>query len=164
MIKRKPSLRSRLIQLSVWPAVVCLTILSMLFPETAFLAFIVLVGGCYGAWHVFIRQNVEFEYILTNGELDVDRITAQRSRKRLLTVDCRVFEILAPCRSKYDKEMNAQNIDRRVDASSSPKSESRWFAIFPGKESKRTILFFEPNQRILDSLRPILPPTKFKKQ
>ena len=161
MIKRRPTLKSRLIQLSVWPAASCLAAVCMLF--AAELVLFVLLGACWGAWQIFVRQNIEYEYILTNGELDVDRIIARRKRKRILTVDCRGFEILAPCHSSSAKEMDNQSIVSRVDASSSPKSENRWFAIFHGRENRRTILFFEPNQRILDSLKPFVSPQKFRR-
>ena len=32
------------------------------------------VGGVFGAWYLITSMNVEYEYILTNGEMDVDKI------------------------------------------------------------------------------------------
>lgn len=157
MVRRQHTVKTRLIQLGVLLAVPVLTLAAMTFPITQMLVPFVFLGGCYGAWQLFIRQNVEYEYIVTNGEVDVDKISARRSRKRLLTVDCRNFEILAPAVAKFEREMNSQSIVRRVDASSSVQSENRWFAIFNDKEGKRTILFFDPDRRMLEAFRPQIP-------
>ena len=163
MVIRKPSLRSRLIQLIPWLAVPILVFVALYFLLDLSIALMVLLGGSFGAWQIFIRQYVEFEYILTNGELDVDRIAARRTRRRLLTVDSRHMEILAPCIPAYNREMNGTNIEKRVDASSSPQSDNRYFAIFRGKDSKRTILFFEPDQKMLNAFRAFVPSGNFKK-
>ena len=164
MIKRKPTYKSRFIRLIVWPAAGLLTFtLLVLVPESFQFIPFVMAAGCYGAWQLFIRQSVEFEYILTNGELDVDRIVARRNRKRFLSVDCRRFEILAQCSSSVAGEMKSQRIVKRVDSSSSPKSENRWFAIFKGKDEKCTLLIFEPDQRMLDALKHVVPPQRFRR-
>ena len=52
----------------------------------------------------FIRlQNIEYEYIVTNGELDVDKIMGRSKRKRLVTADARNFEVFAPMEPEYEK-------------------------------------------------------------
>ena len=33
-------------------------------------------GAVFGAWYLITSMNVEYEYILTNGEMDVDKIVA----------------------------------------------------------------------------------------
>ena len=37
---------------------------------------IALVGVGYGAWWLITTQNVEYEYCVTNGDIDIDKITA----------------------------------------------------------------------------------------
>ncbi len=44
-------------------------------------------AALYGGYYLTTKLDVEYEYI-TNGEIDVDKITAQRSRKRLITFRC----------------------------------------------------------------------------
>lgn len=41
-------------------------------------------------------MSVEYEYIVTNGEMDIDKIIAKRRRKRLITVNARTFERFGP--------------------------------------------------------------------
>lgn len=45
-------------------------------------------AALYGGYYLTTKLDVEYEYIFTNGEIDVDKITAQRSRKRLITFRC----------------------------------------------------------------------------
>ena len=45
----------------------------------------------YLAYRISSTYDVEFEYILTNGELDVDKITHKKRRKRLMTIHCKSF-------------------------------------------------------------------------
>lgn len=60
--------------------------LSFLFAP-AFL-FLILVAVVYGSYKLLSAVSVEFEYIFTNGDLDVDKITARSSRKRMVSVKC----------------------------------------------------------------------------
>ena len=99
---------------------------------------------------------MEFEYILTNDELDVDKITARERRKQLLSVNVRSFEIFAPVRDEYKREFEDSTVAKRIDASSSPKSTKRWFAVFRDGE-KRTLLIFEPGKKMRASIRQLIP-------
>lgn len=47
---------------------------------------IIAVGGVYLAYLLFTNTMVEYEYIVTNNDLDIDKITGKRKRKRLITV------------------------------------------------------------------------------
>ena len=40
--------------------------------------------------------NVEYEYIVTNDDLDIDKITGKRKRKRLMSVDLKSVDEFAP--------------------------------------------------------------------
>ena len=51
-------------------------------------------GLLYCLYYFWTALNLEFEYILTGSEMDVDRISAHRSRKHLLTVDCKEIEAM----------------------------------------------------------------------
>lgn len=55
-------------------------ILGSLFP-------IALFGIGYGVYKLTVRFNVEYEYIITNGILDVDKIINKSSRKRYLSLN-----------------------------------------------------------------------------
>lgn len=41
----------------------------------------------FGAYKLFLRLNIEYEYTITNGTMDVDKIIAKSSRKRMTSFD-----------------------------------------------------------------------------
>ncbi|MCL2083967.1 MAG: hypothetical protein FWH06_01755, partial [Oscillospiraceae bacterium] len=108
-------------------------------------------GGLYLLFLLYRHLNVEFEYILTNGEMDIDRITGKSRRKRLLTVDCRALEVCAPIESIAQYE-NAQ-YTKRLDVSSGQNDAPRHFMVAPAKGGGRMLVIFEPDDRILSAMR-----------
>lgn len=44
------------------------------------------IGACYLAYLLLTGTSVEYEYIVTNNDLDIDKISGKRKRKRLITV------------------------------------------------------------------------------
>ena len=42
----------------------------------------------YGAYLLMSMQNIEYEYILTNSEIDIDKIMSKKARKRIARFDC----------------------------------------------------------------------------
>jgi hypothetical protein len=116
-------------------------------------AMVFVFGAGWGMIILLRRLDLEFEYSITNGEMDVDKIMGRRSRKRLFTVDCRSFDILAPCKDEYRGEVESQTITRRIDVSSHPQSPGRWFAVYSAKDGVRTLLIFEPNEKMLKTFK-----------
>ena len=55
--------------------------LIIIFPLSLLLVGLVFYGGYY----LMTGIDTEYEYILTNGDLDIDKITGKRKRKRLLS-------------------------------------------------------------------------------
>ena len=50
------------------------------------LVFLILAVVCFGSYKLISALSVEFEYIITNGDLDIDKITAKSSRKRMVSL------------------------------------------------------------------------------
>jgi len=93
-----PALRARQILLLFGGAVVLVAAL-LLAPMAGSGGFVFMLAGvglAYLAWRLARGQQVEFEYTLTNGEFDLDKIIARSSRKRLLSFHCRDVEQLVP--------------------------------------------------------------------
>ena len=66
------------------------------YPFVLMLMPFLLVGAGYGGWYLLTTQNKEFEYCVTNGDIDIDCIIARRRRKRLVSVAGRKIESLLP--------------------------------------------------------------------
>lgn len=122
--------------------------------------FITLLGaaGClYGAWYLFSSFNTEFEYALTNGEIDIDKIIAKRKRARLITVKAKEIEIMAPVSDKYAKEINNPSFKKKIDAASSENSKDAYFITLNSEKYGLTRVIFEPNQQIIDGMKAAAP-------
>lgn len=112
------------------------------------------VGACYGAYYLITSMNVEYEYSVTNGELDVDQITAQRKRKRLVTVNCREVEAFGHYKAG---EHQGKSYQTRVMACDHPDNPELWYAVVRLKQSGQTLVVFNANQKMLDGMKPFLP-------
>lgn len=91
---------------------------------------------------------VEYEYIFTNGEIDVDKILEMKKRKRVITFNIKNVELLAPEGSAYLKEF--YNKPSKV-LSLYPKDNSKqvYVAMVTGG-NQRLQLRFVPNEELLD--------------
>ena len=125
-------------------------------PLLSSFAVLVTAGVVYGAYYLITNLNVEYEYIVTNGELDVDTILNRRKRKRIITVHSKTFELVAPVGSSEYKGEENGNFTRVIDASSGRDNAKAYFAIF-SKDGQRIKLIFEPTQKMLDAFKTFVP-------
>lgn len=117
--------------------------------------FVVLIWAIFffGAWWITQKMCVEFEYIVTNDEIDVDRIIAKKTRKRLLTVSVRSFDEFGIAdKSKIDN-IKKNGIKVVLDASSGSKNNDAYYAVFDNKKGERMLLIFNPTGRMLDTFK-----------
>jgi hypothetical protein len=113
---------------------------------------IFLVAGIgFGAWWLITSANVEYEYIVTNMDLDIDRITAQRKRKRMLSVKSKDFEVCAKRNGPNYAEF-AKGSFKLHDYSADPKSPDCWFAVAQYK-GERVMILFDPDDRMVQTFR-----------
>ncbi len=103
-------------------------------------------------------RNLEYEYAVTNGDLDIDMIIAKRKRKRLFSANCKDFEILA--RVSHEKFNEAKNIANKIIAVSSKDSQDIYFLTMHYKEA-RTLVLFEPDERMLKAFKTYIPKKVF---
>ena len=104
----------------------------------------------------FMRsKNIEFEYSVTNGDMDIDKIIAQKKRKRIFSGHSKNYEIVAKMHSdKYNQSY--ANIPNKVIAVSSLKEEDVYFFVTQYK-GQRTIVYFQPSEKMLKSFRTFIP-------
>jgi len=116
---------------------------------------LIAVGAAYLAYHLMTSRNIEYEYIVTNGDLDIDMITAKRKRKRIFSANCKSFDLVA----KYGSELCARetkNVENRLEMVSSMDSPNIYVIIL-NYSNKRTAVFFEPDKRMIDAFRKHIP-------
>ena len=88
MVKKRPSSQDRMKQgLILAAAVILSVVISVIAWMTGWIFLLVLIiGAIYGAYYLMSNCSTEYEYTVTNGELDVDKILGKRKRVHLLTV------------------------------------------------------------------------------
>lgn len=101
----------------------------------------------YGVYKLIKKGNVEFEYALTSGELDIDRIENKMRRKRILNLHSRGIRIMAPA-SSIEYSDNYKTL-KTIDATSNSGTENVYFAVFD-KDGQAQCLLFEPTSKMLD--------------
>lgn len=110
----------------------------------------IVVGALYGAWYLITGLNVEYEYILTNGEIDVDKIIAQRKRKRLITVNTRNFSEFGLYRPE---EHTGKSYDATIFACSSLQDPNLYYAVTEHPKYGNCMLVFNPDERIVENAK-----------
>ena len=94
MVKKLPDTREAVLKGVI--AVVSIAAMTASIMYAGVMCILVILAVGVGYYFLNKQFEIEYEYILTNDELDVDKIIARERRKHLLSVDIRTFEIPAP--------------------------------------------------------------------
>ena len=109
------------------------------------------VGALFGLVWLLTGMSYEYEYILTNDDLDIDKITGKRKRKRLITLKMNTVEEFGV----YDGT-NGGNADATVIASDGT-NVNAYYLIAKHKTHGRTMLIFSPDKRMTEMILETLP-------
>ncbi|NLK97704.1 MAG: hypothetical protein GX272_06450 [Epulopiscium sp.] len=116
--------------------------------------FVVAIAA-YGAYWLIQRQNIEYEYSFTNGELDIDQIINKSSRKRVVSVSVKEFDVMAHVEDK-DHAHELTGFEKTLDFSSGEIKANTYAAIFVHNNQKVKMIF-EPNEEILKGIFHLIP-------
>lgn len=150
MVSRKKSAVMKMIQI----VAVIMTVLSVL-------AFILgmmwglILAVVFGVISYFLKlfNNVEYEYLYVDKELQIDRILAKNSRKRMETIDLNEFEVLAPIRSHELDGYRNRNL-KKVDYSSGEEGiENKVYMLVVNDKQ----IIFEPTEEMVKTVKMIAP-------
>lgn len=94
---------------------------------------------------------IEYEYIVTNNEMDVDKIIGKRKRKRMITVDLKNAESFEPYASAQDVRADAT-----VHASDGLEKNAHQLIVTHSGYGK-VKLIFNPNERIREAIMQEIP-------
>ena len=121
---------------------------------------ILLAMGCgYGGWKLVTQFFIEYEYILTNKDLDIDKITNQAVRKRLCTVDMtKVTEY-----GTIGEDFAVEGDETVVQASAHNPELVDYYLRFDHKDHGKTVLLFTPSTELMDLIKSGVPRNAKKK-
>jgi len=154
LVTRKMDVKNALIRGCIALGVFVVPLLMMYVDFLAPYSLYALLILAYFGYRLFKLQSIEYEYIVTNGDLDVDIIRGKSKRKRLLSVSAQSFEAFGKVNQDNARHYTGPGIESMVDAASSNYADGRYFAAYRSKEGKRTVLFIEPNEKVLGALLP----------
>lgn len=108
-------------------------------------------GLVYGGFWLVKRYDIEYEYIFTNGDLDIDKIMGASTRKRLITVkiaDASDIGVL--------KSLDTDGRTVVLASANDPSAEDYYLDVKHKKHGDVRIIF-TPNEDILRVMKPFLP-------
>ena len=106
----------------------------------------------YGAYLLMSMQNIEYEYILTNSEIDIDKIMSKKARKRIASFDFKEINI---CANINDNEHN-HDYDVTGD-----KSRGNVYFVDYSQDSENYRVLFQPTSKMIESIKRFNPRNVF---
>lgn len=136
----------------LWVAAAAVSVLLFLiFPPLA------LVGAAlsfYGAYFLSKKLYIEYEYIITNGTADIDKIIGKSSRKRELSFDLSAVESIE--KFNYEKKFGT-DFSKKILAADFDDPNALAFVIIKGND--KILLVFSPDERIKEAMKKYIPRT-----
>ena len=116
------------------------------------LAVIVVFLVFWGAYKLYSMFNIEYEYIITNSTMDIDKIIAKSSRKRILNFDLTEVERI----EKYHAQLPQDILNDALFACNKDDENAYLLIIHPEGKAKQSIVI-APNERMRDAMKKFLP-------
>jgi hypothetical protein len=116
---------------------------------------VIIVGIIYLDIKIITGRNVEYEYLVTNGDIDIDKIIARRKRKRIFSANCKSFDLVAKVTSN-DFTPQIQSVKNRLVYSSTITQDNVYFISMRYK-GENTVVFFEPSEKMLNNFKKYIP-------
>ncbi|QEH70519.1 DUF6106 family protein [Cellulosilyticum sp. ST5] len=161
LIKQKKSSTDILAQIGLVVATIILIGVAFMLGGD-FIGPILIVGILFGAGFLFSRFSREYEYILTNNELDIDVIYNRSRRKRVMTIDMKKIEIMANIKDeRHQSELNKGY--KVVNVSDNSKDENTYVIMTQTPAKGACKVIFSPNEAFVNDLFRQAPNKVFKK-
>ena len=150
MVAKKTSTMMKVLQfLAIAMAVVCA--LAMLIGMLWSLPLAVIFGAV--AYLLKIFNHVEYEYLYIDKELQIDRILAKNSRKRMETLDLKELEVLAPVRSHELDRYRNRNIKAKDYSSGAEENNALKYMLVVNNKQ----IIFEPTEDMVKTIKMFAP-------
>jgi hypothetical protein len=148
IVKRQITSKDLLVRVSIVIGAIIAIVVGTIIISAAMLFFLVIFSS--SAYWLITQLNKEYEYVVTNGELDIDRITNKSRRKRIFSVNIKDFEVMAHVDDESKKNAFHHAIET-LDVSSGLKKENTYIFLAPFK-GKKVKVIFEPNEATLRAI------------
>ena len=139
--------------LAVWIFAVAVCLLLILSGIVGPITPILVIAIGYGAWWLTAKLNIEYEYIVTNGTMDVDKIINKASRQRVSSFELGKVERV----EKYNDHL-LQNVKKENIVFACNKDDPNAYLIVASKEdTKVNYIVFSPSEKLQNAIKKFLP-------
>ena len=108
-------------------------------------------GGLYAGYYLLGFTVTEYEYAVTNNDMDIDKITGKRSRKRLVS-----FKLTSVSEwGEYDEKAGS-GVNATVLASDNS-GYNLWYIVANTKKDGKIMVLFTPDRETLETINASLP-------
>lgn len=106
----------------------------------------------YGAFKLYSLFNIEYEYIITNSTMDIDKIIAKSSRKRVVS-----FDLTAVQRIDKFTGIVSSDVAKNCFFACNQKDENAYIMYYKQEGKPLKAFVFAPNEKMIDGMKKFLP-------
>lgn len=148
MIKRKEVANPKLIRIAVIVLIAFLmTIGALVFGFISVVIAVVL--GVASFFYIFPHSSMEYEYTLSNYDMDIDAIYNRSKRESIMSFDIRKAEMIAP---KGSSKLAYFKPSKTMDFTSG-NADARVYSIMINLDKVLYNILIEPDDQMLDNIR-----------
>jgi hypothetical protein len=149
IVKKELTANEKLSRVFITLCAISLASLAVLFTMGTVLQMIGFFAAClclYGGWRLICNFFVEYEYTITNFDLDIDKIINQSKRKRLCSIDLHTVTEYG----KMTEDFTLGDGETFVKASSCNPELDDYYLRFEHKSLGKAALIYTPSTEILE--------------
>lgn len=130
-------------------------ILAPMLGNMSFIAAAVLAFAFIYAWKFQKKLTVEYEYLFTNGDMDIDKVLGREDRKHRYSVKCSDMEFFEPYTNpeKYEH----MKFDRIAFPCSSPKADGLYCFAFRDRSYGRCLIVVNMTDELREAIESFRP-------
>lgn len=157
LVKKDRTVKDKAIKFGLYAVVVILALGGILI--NPYLMIAALLAGV-AAYFIMPYTDIEFEYLLVSGEMDVDRVLAKTKRKKAGSFSIREADIIAPLHSHRLDYYNSNEKIKTVDYSSGNDEHMR-YAVITRKDNELCRIIIEPDEKMIHTMQQSAPSKVF---
>lgn len=141
------------IGISVWAFAILVILLLFLTGITGAFTPILILGIGYGAWWLTAKLNIEYEYIVTNGTMDIDKIINKSSRQRVSSFELAKVQSV----EKYNPNLLQNAKKENIVFACNQNDPNAYLLIASREDTKVNYIVFSPNEKVREAIKKSLP-------
>lgn len=165
LVKMRHTLKSYLALTLIWLTAFALIFIVVLMtlknPSMMGIVVIAVAGIFYGAVKLAQRFDIEYEMIAVNKDLDIDKIIAKSSRKRMITVHLDKVEEYGKYTPENTAALNNMNFNFKIKCANA--DDEAEYIVYRHPKKGLSLVIFAVNEELSTELKKYIPKTLIRK-